>query len=77
MTQKNDNLKTVSFLLQGYECTEESAGDIVCKSDTGIADEGLWENFFINVKSLFGDKFKEIYHETCYNHKHFHIYYNQ
>ena len=49
-------------------------GNIHCKSAIGIADEEHWGYFMSALKGKFDD-FLEVYHNTCYNHVDFTIYF--
>jgi len=55
---------------------------IRCMSRTGIQKDGnddneAWEKFFQSMKNYFGDRFIEIYHNTCTWHVDFVIYYRE
>lgn len=62
-----DNRKNVREKLTNYF--------LRCVSETGINDEENWELVFEGFKEWFGNKFIEVDHNTCYNHKDFYIYF--
>lgn len=65
-------------------------GSIHCKSEIGLRklpyisksgrlisddeDDEAFERFFKSIKQKFGDKFQEVYHNTCFCHVDFTIY---
>ena len=65
-------------------------GSIHCVSETGIVkpsyqdlrghwvtdeeNEIAWQSIFITIKTYFGNRFQEVYHNTCTNHVDFTIY---
>lgn len=57
-----------------YTLDEYVPGAIWCRSNEGLeADE--WDKVFASVKDHFGDRFREVYHNVNYMHKHFCVYY--
>lgn len=65
-------------------------GSVHCKSEMGIRkppytnnagtlvddaeDEKAWDVFFEDIKNHFGDRFQEVFHNTCFCHTDFTIY---
>lgn len=72
-----DDIKFVKQLLRrDYSVTEgEKKGSIRCVSYVGIEDEEMWEYVFKAIKQRFDNRFQEVYHNVCYNHKDFIIYF--
>jgi hypothetical protein len=59
-----------------YEVTEsKQKGNIHCKSAIGINDDEHWGFFMSALKDKFKDEFLEVYHNTCYNHVDFTVYF--
>lgn len=72
------------FLPNHYEVSEsKKSGSIHCKSAIGIIgsngdeDEEHWGYIFSAIKNHFGDRFQEVFHNTCTNHVDFTIYLKQ
>jgi hypothetical protein len=64
-----------------YEIKEsKKAGSIHCKSEIGIRkgvdaeDEEKWNVIFTAIKTNFGERFQEVFHNTCFCHVDFTIY---
>ncbi len=64
-----------------YEVKEsKKAGSVHCKSAIGIRkdidaeDDETWGNIFKDIKKYFGDRFQEVFHNTCFCHVDFTIY---
>lgn len=58
-----------------YEVKEnKQKGNVHCKSLVGIDDDERWDYFMSALKNRFKD-FSEVYHNTCYNHVDFTIYF--
>lgn len=71
---RND-LTFIGYIFSNYEVKEsKKAGSIHLKSTTGIQNEKLWDNLFIVIKNYFGDRFQEVFHNTCTYHVDFTIY---
>lgn len=81
MTIDNDISFVRAILPDHYEVKEsKKRGSIHCKSETGIPDtpkETHWNTVFGAIKSHFGDRFQEVFHNTCTNHVDFTIYLKQ
>lgn len=60
-----------------YVCEPREHG-VYCSSPSGIPDNPIggkfWDKFCDEVESTFGDRFQEIYHQTCTHHSAFTIY---
>lgn len=77
----------VKALLPNHYIVNESAkrGSIHCKSAIGIKlpntkdseDEEMWGYVFKAIQQNFGERFQEVYHNTCYCHVDFTIYLKQ
>lgn len=52
-------------------------GEWHCRSNTGIISETIWKVFFDRVRSRWGKRFMEVYHQVCSNHVDFIIYLKQ
>jgi hypothetical protein len=60
-----------SILPDHYEVKEsKKAGSIHCKSPIGIEGDA----FIYKVADHFGERFQEVYHNTCFRHVDFTIY---
>lgn len=71
-----DDIKFVKGLLRNYEVNEgDKRGSIHCVSSVGIDDEERWQWTFKAIKQRFDNRFQEVYHNVCYNHKDFIIYF--
>jgi hypothetical protein len=58
-----------------YEVKEsKQKGNVHCKSSIGIDDDEVWGYFMSALKNHFTD-FLEVYHNTCYNHVDFTVYF--
>jgi len=58
-----------------YEVKEsKQKGNIHCKSSVGIDDDEQWSYFMQALKQRFAD-FSEVFHNTCYNHVDFTVYF--
>lgn len=80
-----DDIKFVRSLLPSHYDVHESTtrGSIHCVSKTGLKtpegndDDEAFDGFFIEVKEHFGDRFQEVFHNTCAWHINFTIYLKQ
>jgi hypothetical protein len=60
-----------SILPDHYEVGEsKKLGSIHCKSSVGMQDDG----FIYVIADHFGERFQEVFHNTCTNHVDFTIY---
>jgi hypothetical protein len=65
----------LDHILPGHYIVSESvAGAIWCRSSVGI-DADRWDMTFKAIENHFGERFREVFHRTCYLHKHFCVYY--
>lgn len=65
----------ISYILPNYEVTESKKPcSIHCKSNTGIQKDHVWDAIFQVIKNYFGERFQEVYHNTCTYHVDFTIY---
>lgn len=87
---KEDIQFVKSILPDHYIVEEsKKKGSIHCKSSIGIPTEAWsaerdraigdghyseWDGIFENIKSHFGERFQEVFHNTCTNHVDFTIY---
>lgn len=73
-----DVLFVKQILPDHYDVKESKRkGSIHCKSPVGISDtppEAVWNHIFGTIKRFFGDRFQEVFHNTCTNHVDFTIY---
>lgn len=80
MAIEQDILFVRQILPDHYKVREaKSSGSIHCKSSVGISDtppEEVWNHIFRAIKRFFGDRFQEVFHNTCANHVDFTIYLN-
>ncbi len=58
-----------------YTCEERENG-VHCYSDIGISEEGcnVWDTVMEEIREEFGDRFIEVFHQTCTNHVKFTVY---
>ncbi len=58
-----------------YTCVSKENG-VHCHSRKGIDDNDKehWFYIFEAIKQKFGDRFIELYHQTCTNHQKFTVY---
>lgn len=64
------------ILPEHYEVKEsKQKGNVHCKSSKGIEDDEQWEYFMSALRQRFKDDFSEVFHNTCYNHVDFIIYF--
>ncbi len=65
------------LLPEHYVCQVRTNG-VHCYSSEGICDDcgkdDHWELIWKAIKQKFGDRFMEIFHQTCTNHKKFTVY---
>lgn len=65
-----------NLLPKHYACEDRENG-VHCYSDKGIHDineENYFDAFCYACKTIFGERFMEIYHQTCTHHKQFTVY---
>jgi len=81
MSIKQDVKLVKELLPSHYEVKESSRkGSIHCVSRTGLRttngndDDKTFDAFFKTVKSKFGERFQELFHNTCAYHCDFTIY---
>jgi hypothetical protein len=76
--QIDRDIAAVERILPSYYIVDESAirGSIHCVSrlQRGIDDDERWDYTFKAIKQHFGDRFQEVFHNTCTNHIDFTIY---
>lgn len=85
--QLNDDIVFVKRLLPSHYSVTESnkKGSIHCKSSIGIRlslssdkeDDEMWSYIVRAIKQKFGERFSEIFHNTCFCHVDFTIYLKQ
>lgn len=78
------DVQFVQGILPSHYTVKESSkkGSVHCYSKIGIKlpntkdseGEEMWEYVFKAIKQHFGDRFQEIYHNTCFCHVDFTIY---
>lgn len=78
----DNDISFVKAILPDHYVVKESSnpGSIYCKSETGIPEvkgDLHWNTVFSAIKSHFGDRFQEVFHNTCTNHVDFTIYLKQ
>ena len=58
-----------------YTCEPRENG-VHCHSLIGVEDNDPehWEYIFLAIKQQFGDRFMEVYHQTCTDHLKFTVY---
>lgn len=72
-----EDMEWVKEILPASYVVSESVklGSIHCVSPTGIPDGSRWgSDIFPVIQAHFGERFQEVYHNTCYNHVDFTIY---
>ncbi len=62
-----------NLLPSHYHC-EPRVNGVHCHSTTGISDDEHWELIILAIKKRYGDRFQEIFHQTCSNHYTFTVY---
>ena len=70
------DIQYVQKLIPEYDLTQTELG-IRCKSVIGIDNEKEWNWFKNKIIERFKKRFQELYHEICYNHEDFWIYFKQ
>lgn len=70
------DVEKVKLILPVHYRCEAIGNGVHCTSLTGIDEQQqkLWEYVMSSIRHIFGDRFQEIHHETCYNHKRFIIF---
>lgn len=79
MTQIQQDIDFVKSILPSHYTVKESKPEgrcIHCVSSIGIEESPyqLWQNIFDQFKGYFKDRFQEVFHNVCANHRNFSIY---
>ena len=73
----SDEMKYIQKLLPDHYRCEQRGNGVRCISDIGInevTEEGYWRVFIIALKVRYRDRFMEVFHQTCSDHKEFTVY---
>ena len=72
-----DETKYIKLMLPDHYTCEPRDNGVHCCSDIGINDiteEGWWKVFIAAIQVRYEDRFMEIFHQTCTNHKEFTVF---
>ena len=66
--------KIISNILPDHYTVTPKNNRVHCKSVIGIKNDNDWDKFFTSLKQNFGERFKEVFHNTCTYHVDFSVY---
>lgn len=74
--EKKTNVEIMKGILPSDYVCEERKDGVHCYSSIGIEDrtDSEWNGIFGQIKKQFGNKFSEVFHQTCARHKRFTVY---